>query len=285
MNFWRIIQVRFVTILLVFLLTAVTTTVVSFLLPKTFMSLSRISVEKDTSDIAPLNGIQSGATAFDPYFIQTELEVIQSQKVLNKVVAKYNLTKEWKRRNGGKLLNDREARKILQKSIDIRQFRNTSIIEIRAYDRKPGQAQHIAQALAEEYQTYRYETHRAYPGQTARERSGVKIIDDAERPVQAVRPNIPLNITLGVVAGLILGVGLAFFIEYLDTAIVDAKNLLIKSGFNVSVDDLSTHHLAGGDVAMVATGMIKAKEKNIDLSFDQACALDLQDKGLLEEED
>jgi len=84
-------------------------------------------------------------------------------------------------------------------------------------------------------------------------------------------------------------VGLAFFIAHLDTAqgvlIVDAKNLLIKSGFNVSVDDLSTHHLAGGDVAMVATGMIKAKEKNIDLSFDQACTLDLQDKGLLEEKD
>ena len=67
--------------------------------------------------------------------------------------------------------------------------------------------------------------------------------------------------------------------------IVDVRIRLIKSGFNVSVDDLSTHHLAGGDVAMVATGMIKAKEKNIDLSFDQACALDLQDKGLLEEED
>ena len=60
--------------------------------------------------------------------------------------------------------------------------------------------------------------------------------------------------------------------------IVDVRIRLIKSGFNVSVDDLSTHHLAGGDVAMVATGMIKAKEKNIDLSFEQACALDLQDK-------
>jgi len=67
--------------------------------------------------------------------------------------------------------------------------------------------------------------------------------------------------------------------------IVDVRITLIKTGFNVSVDDLSTHHLAGGDVAMVATGMIKAKEKNIDLSFHQACALDLQDKGLLEEED
>ena len=31
---------------------------------------------------------------------------------------------------------------------------------------------------------------------------------------------------------------------------------------------------------MVAAGMIKAAKKNIDLSFDQACALDLQDKGI-----
>ena len=31
---------------------------------------------------------------------------------------------------------------------------------------------------------------------------------------------------------------------------------------------------------MVMQGLLKAKEKNIDLSFDQACALDLQDKGI-----
>ena len=279
MKFWQIIKVRFVTILLVFLLTAVTTTVVTFLLPKTYMSMSRISVEKDTSDIAPLNGIQSEATAFDPYFIQTELEVIQSQKVLDKVVAKCGLTEKWKRLNAGEWLDPITARKILKKAIDIRQLRDTSIIELRAYDRRRYLAQQIAQALAEEYQTHR----------TDAQKKRVEIIDDAERPVQAVRPNIPLNITLGVVAGLILGVGLAFFIAHLDTAqgvlIVDAKNLLIKSGFNVSVDDLSTHHLAGGDVAMVATGMIKAKEKNIDLSFDQACALDLQDKGIQKKKD
>jgi len=61
--------------------------------------------------------------------------------------------------------------------------------------------------------------------------------------------------------------------------IVDLRITLIKSGFNVSVDDLSTHHIAGGDVHMVMQGLLKAKEKNIDLSFDHACALDLQDKG------
>ena len=155
LDYWRIIRVRFVTILLVFLLTAVTTTVVTFLLPETYMSLSRISIEKDTSDIAPLLGMQSGPTAFDPYFIQTEFEKIQSQKVLDKVVSKCGLTEEWKRLNGGKSLTKIEARKILEKTIDIRQFRNTSIIELRAYDRKPKWAQTIAQALAAEYQNHR----------------------------------------------------------------------------------------------------------------------------------
>jgi capsular exopolysaccharide synthesis family protein len=155
LDYWRIIRVRFVTILLVFLLTAVTTTIVTLLLPKTYMSLSRISIEKDTSDIAPLLGMQSGPSAFDPYFIQTEFEKIQSQKVLDKVVARCNLTEDWKRLNGGKSLTDIEARKILKKAIDIRQFRNTSIIELRAYDRVPRMAQQIADALAEQYQSHR----------------------------------------------------------------------------------------------------------------------------------
>jgi len=66
---------------------------------------------------------------------------------------------------------------------------------------------------------------------------------------------------------------------------VDTRIILVKSGFNVSVDDLSTHHLAGGDVHMVMQGLLKAAKKNIDLSFDQACALDLQDKGIQKKRD
>jgi capsular exopolysaccharide synthesis family protein len=172
LDYWRIIRVRLVTILLVFLLTAVTTTVVTFFMPKTYMSLSRISIEKDTSDIAPLLGMQSGPSAFDPYFIQTEFEKIQSQKVLDKVVAKCNLTEEWKRLNGGILLDSIAARKRLKKTIDIRQFRNTSIIELRAYDRERAMAQKIAQSLAEEYQTHRTDA------QKKRVELGIKALQD-----------------------------------------------------------------------------------------------------------
>jgi succinoglycan biosynthesis transport protein ExoP len=52
-------------------------------------------------------------------------------------------------------------------------------------------------------------------------RSPVEVIDHAERPpVQLfVKPNIWLNVSMGAAAGLVLGVALAFFIEFLDTSI------------------------------------------------------------------
>jgi capsular exopolysaccharide synthesis family protein len=49
--------------------------------------------------------------------------------------------------------------------------------------------------------------------------SVVEITTLAEPGKDPVRPNKPLNITLGIVFGLIIGIGLAFFIEYLDTSV------------------------------------------------------------------
>ena len=155
LDYWRIIRVRIATILLVFLLTAITTTVVTFLIPPTYMSISRIAVEKDTSDIAPLMGVQAAQSSFDPYFISTEFEKIQSQIVLDAVVQSCELREEWKDDNGGEPLSELVARKRLEKVIDVSQYRNTSIIELRAYDGDEDLAREIAQALAEEYKSYR----------------------------------------------------------------------------------------------------------------------------------
>ena len=123
------------------------------------------------STLFPYTTLFRSPAAFDPYFIQTEFEKIQSQKVLDKVVVRCELTEDWKRLNGGNLLDPIEARKILKKSIDIRQFRNTSIIELRAYDRDPRKAQEIAQALAVEYQNHRKDA------QTARVKQGIKALE------------------------------------------------------------------------------------------------------------
>jgi capsular exopolysaccharide synthesis family protein len=47
----------------------------------------------------------------------------------------------------------------------------------------------------------------------------VEIVDKAQPGMRPVRPNKPLNIALGIIIGLVVGVGLAFFIEYLDTSV------------------------------------------------------------------
>ena len=47
----------------------------------------------------------------------------------------------------------------------------------------------------------------------------VTIIGPAIPEQHPVKPNKPLNILLGVVFGLVVGIGLAFFIEYLDTSV------------------------------------------------------------------
>ena len=62
--------------------------------------------------------------------------------------------------------------------------------------------------------------------------------------------------------------------------IIDARINAANNGINVSIDDLATHFLAGGNVNMVVDGLIAAKEKNLNLSFDQIVKLDFEDKNI-----
>jgi len=61
--------------------------------------------------------------------------------------------------------------------------------------------------------------------------------------------------------------------------IVDSRITAVRSGLPLSIDDLSTHFLAGGNVPMVVLALIAAKKAGINLIFDRACAIDLATKG------
>ena len=61
--------------------------------------------------------------------------------------------------------------------------------------------------------------------------------------------------------------------------IVDNRITAVKSGLDPTIDDLSTHYLAGGSVEMVVLALIAARKAGIHLVFDRACAIDLATKG------
>jgi uncharacterized protein involved in exopolysaccharide biosynthesis len=49
--------------------------------------------------------------------------------------------------------------------------------------------------------------------------SNIQVVDKAELPTKPHKPNKGLNLILATVVGLFLGVGLAFFFEYLDNTV------------------------------------------------------------------
>ena len=61
--------------------------------------------------------------------------------------------------------------------------------------------------------------------------------------------------------------------------VVDNRIAAVRSGLPLSIDELSTHFLAGGDVPMVVLALIAARKAGIHLDFDRACAIDLATKG------
>ena len=61
--------------------------------------------------------------------------------------------------------------------------------------------------------------------------------------------------------------------------IVDMRITAVKAGLPISIDDLSTHYLAGGNVEAVVLALIAAQKAGIHLIYDRACAIDLATKG------
>jgi len=155
LDYWRIIRIRKTVILAVFLLVVITATLVTFILPESFSSTARIKIERDQSDITGM-AERPWAGSYDPYFIQTEFEVIQSELILGKVVKDLDLNKEWgKKFANGEKLKDTETIQLLKSRMDLRPVRNTSLIEIRVYSDRPEEAARLANAVAKAYKDHR----------------------------------------------------------------------------------------------------------------------------------
>ena len=157
LDYWRIIRIRKAIIITVFLITAIIATAVTFILPESFASTTRIIVEPDVSDISMWGEERSvSQVTYDPYFLQTTYELIQSQAVLSNVVSALNLNVEWgKKYYNGETLKTSEAIEFLKRRMHLDTIRNTKYITVTVYNEDRNEAARLANAVADAYQNYR----------------------------------------------------------------------------------------------------------------------------------
>ena len=196
LDYWRIIRIRKTVILAVFLLVALTATIVTYFLPASYSSSTRIQVERDTTDVPSVMGQPTATGVYDPYFIQTEFEVIKSQVILDKVIEAMDLNNAWQKKFGYPFTTSR-SRMTLMGMIELRPVRNTSLIDITVYSGDPAEAAKIAETVGEVYQTYRKDTRQQLitGGIDAFE----KKLDDQDKIVREAETNVDdLRVKLGV---------------------------------------------------------------------------------------
>ncbi len=61
--------------------------------------------------------------------------------------------------------------------------------------------------------------------------------------------------------------------------IVDSRIMAVKAGLNLSINELEEHYLAEGNLIPTIQALIAAEKAGMDLSWKQACAIDLATKG------
>jgi uncharacterized protein involved in exopolysaccharide biosynthesis len=186
----------------VFLFVVATSTLITFTLPESYASTARVLVRQDASEVTRKPGMPAPVGAYDPYFVRIQVELIQSEVVLGKVIDALDLNQTWgKKYTDGNPLKTSETLVLLKSRLELRPVLYSALIEIRAFSDNPSEAAALANAIAQSYREYR---------------SGLApadIVDRAVPGLRPVRPNKPLNIALGILGGIVLalaaGAGMA----------------------------------------------------------------------------
>jgi capsular polysaccharide biosynthesis protein len=205
-----------ITFILVFVAVVVSTTIVTFILPETYSSRTRIIIGRNVTDVVSANGVTMGGY-YDPYFIQKEFEFIQSEKVLDPVIEHLDLNESWaKKYHVEAKIRTQDIRPALRQMLELRLVKNTSLIDLTAYSNDRQEAAQIANEIAQEYQLQRKKG-LGFTNGSSDAAVIVQIIEHAEPSAVPVRPNKPLNILWGGIIGTILGLlagGLVSFIIF-----------------------------------------------------------------------
>ena len=150
LDYWRVITSRKEIVIAVSLLVVITGVLITLAMPKVYMASSIIRVEDNKPDVSVFS---ANSMTYDPLFLRTQFEIIQSRPVVEGVVRRLDLVKLFSKAYGYERYPEHkkfeQTVKIVRHMMNVQQYRDTKLIEIQAATSEPkGNAPYEAAAVA-----------------------------------------------------------------------------------------------------------------------------------------
>lgn len=205
----NVIKKRMTLIVLCVAIAAMVTGAISFfVLTPIFQSSTQLLVnqKKTAGEIYQYNEVQTNVQ-----LINTYNEIIKSPVILDKVIKELDL---------------KQSMAQLNEKITVAAKQNSQVFTVTVEDENPKLARDIANTIAIVFQKEIGNIMSV---------DNVSILAKAELPdnPSPIKPNPKLNIAIAVVVGLMLGVGLAFLIEFMDNTVKTEKDIEDLLGISV----------------------------------------------------
>jgi uncharacterized protein involved in exopolysaccharide biosynthesis len=173
LDYWHVVRSRKEVVITFALLVVLAGIVVTFYTPKQYMAATLIQVKRDASDV---DVFRRDAIAYDPLFLRTQFELIQSSTVIEDVVSRLELDKVLPKAYGydnlppEKIFDQTVA--LISAGMKARQYRDTDLVEIQIRLRELGGDDEIAPQVSADIANTIAEVYR---DQTiARKRDGIE---------------------------------------------------------------------------------------------------------------
>jgi len=153
LDYWRVIRLRLPIIVLTFLLVVITAGITTYFLPRQYQSNVIIEVEQNDQKIRIFRDGYEGGMGIDPRFATTQFQIIQRKEMLYPVIDNLKLVEKWAESFG--VRTREEAYFKLRSMIDVREVRNTNLLQISVDSTDPKEAADLANSIANEYQRKR----------------------------------------------------------------------------------------------------------------------------------
>lgn len=200
-DLFKTLKKRLILIILTTIGAMIISGIISFLfLTPIYQSSTQILVNQEKADISTFNSqdIQTNLQLINTYNV-----IIKSPAILSKVIEQLDLN---------------TTPSALTNQITVKNEQNSQVVNITVQDPNPNIAVDIANTTASVFQKEIKNLMKV---------DNVSILTPAllgENP-SPVKPDPMLNIAIAAVIGLMLGVGIAFLLEYLDTTMKDEQDV------------------------------------------------------------